>query len=385
MGSHKVDAAAIEFKPGKGLSVKSEDGDFELTTRLRTQWLYTLKDNHKADTTTDSLEVRRLRLTFEGSVFGKHNRYKIEFGFGAHENETSSTDPSRSTKGGVFATSPILDAYAEFDYLRDATLRIGQYKTFGRQRVMSEGNLQLVDVSEVTKEFTFERDVGIDVRSKDFLGTGMLHYVLGLYTGQGRNSYTPSKFAMTYLARVEALPLGAFEDTQEADFERAGPHLSIGATALHQTEAPRDKGSVGAVPADGGSTDFNTFSGDLLFKVAGLSASTEIFYRHGDRNPGPLAGTTPVGGTAITTAASRDGIGWYGQAGYLIPGVPFEIVARYGLIRGGGGGQKAPHTNELGGGLFLHLPPPPVKGGGPLPLFLPQARSAKARTPGLMV
>ena len=42
--------------------------------------------------------------------------------------------------------SPLFDAYLEFTQLRDASLRVGQYRVpFSRQRVMPFGNLAMVD------------------------------------------------------------------------------------------------------------------------------------------------------------------------------------------------------------------------------------------------
>jgi hypothetical protein len=296
-----------------------------------------------------------MRFTVQGSAFGAHNRYYLEMGLGGTEN----ANPAAGS--GNQSTSPLLDAYAEFDHLRDLTLRVGQYKpSFGRQRVMSEGNLQFVDVSSVTTEFTFDRDQGLDFRSKDFLGLNALRYVLGVYSGRGKNNFDATEFKLMYLGRIEVLPLGLYEDYQEADMDRTKPRLGIGASAVHYDDAPRVRGSVGNQPTDLGSTDMNLFEADLQFKWAGFSAQTEFFYRKGDRNQGP--GTDAMG-APLPTQASRDGMGWYGQGGFLIPNMPLEITARYGMIRGK---TEALHngltdTNEVGGGLGYYFARHPLK------------------------
>jgi|GEM_PF-4819984 len=43
MGSHSADATKIGWRPGKGLAVTSEDGEFGLITRLRLQTLATFE------------------------------------------------------------------------------------------------------------------------------------------------------------------------------------------------------------------------------------------------------------------------------------------------------------------------------------------------------
>jgi hypothetical protein len=189
-----------------------------------------------------------------------------------------------------------------------------------------------------------------------------------VYTGHGKNTFDETKFRLAYLARVEVLPLGLYDDSVEADFERSGPRLGIGVSVYHTTDAPRDRGSVGALPADGGTTDINGFSADANFKVAGFSATTEFFYRHGDRNAGGAITPATVGVVAgapavvpaapVGLAAARDGIGWYLQGGYLIPRMPLEIVARYGMIKGREGtldhdGLRDSH--EVGGGVGYYF------------------------------
>ena len=64
----------------------------------------------------------------------------------------------------ILRESPLLSYYLEFDYLRDLTVRVGQYKIpFSRQRVISSGNQQMVDRSIANGEFNLDRDIGIDI------------------------------------------------------------------------------------------------------------------------------------------------------------------------------------------------------------------------------
>jgi hypothetical protein len=260
-------------------------------------------------------------------------------------------------------TSPLLDAYFDFVHLRDLSFRVGQYKVpFSHQRVASSGDLQMVDRAITNSEFNLDRGIGVDLRYEDLFGLDLLRYRFGVYTGEGRNSFADGDFGMSYIVRGEVLPLGLFDDDVEGDFERTGPRLAIGAAYAFVDRARTDRGVLGSTPPDGGTTDFNVVTADATFKMAGLSATTELYYRSGERDSGPLvdAAGMPIlddDGNPISTAPTRDGIGLLLQAGYFVPRVPLEIVGRYALIRGS---QDADHDgladeDEVGGGLNYYF------------------------------
>jgi phosphate-selective porin OprO/OprP len=53
----------------------------------------------------------------------------------------------------------------------------------------------------------------------------------------------------------------------------------------------------------------------------------------------------------------RDGLGYYVQAGFLIPRQPLELTARWGQIIGLGGPQRTslPDSEEIGGGFNWYI------------------------------
>lgn len=353
----------IVFTPGEGIDIQSADHDFSVGIGFRFQLLYTLLDKDPATSKLDqSLQIRRARLQFAGHAFGEHNKYRLELA-------VSPTDVSQTSS--AVTTSPLLEAYTEFDYLRDLTIRAGQFKVpYDRMRVTSDMARQLVDYSGTTTEFSLDRDIGIDLKSNDLFGLGLLRYHLALLSGKGRNSFTPQDMGLMYLARLEVLPLGLFDDYSEGDFQRTRPRLSVGGAFAHITDARRDRGTIGNFPLDsGGSTDFNMAEGDLMFKMYGLSLEGGFYWRHGDRNPGALevSGkpiTDATGKTIAGPSPSRDGTGVVAQGGYLIPRLPLEVAARYANIRGTDDplhnglytstlAQK--NGNELGGGVNYYF------------------------------
>lgn len=329
VSTRDVAETTAHWKPGTGLTIKSSDGDFGLATRLRLQTLATFEDEPGSRAQT-GLMLRRARLQFKGNTFGKHNKFKAELAFSPRDLRFKSIDGNT-----VPRETPLLTWYVELDYLRDLTLRVGQYKLpFSRQRVISSGNQQMVDRSIANGEFNIDRDVGFDIRSKDLFGLGKLRYYLGIYNGEGRSPFSNGDTNFLYLARVEFLPLGLFKDYSEGDLQRlARPGLSIGLGYVYGHEAAGTKINRNGGFDDGGTANFHDVAADVTFKYQGLSLSSEVFYRTGTRNPG---GAVDDMGNLIPTQPVRKGIGWFAQAGYLLPRMPIEIAGRFGQILGRG-------------------------------------------------
>ena len=305
-----------------------------------------------------SLTIRRARLQFKGHVFNEHNKFKTELALSPRD---------MGFDGVVAHRTPILDWYFDFTYLRDLTLRVGQYKVpYSRQRVVSSGDLQLVDRSLANGEFNLDRDIGIDIRSKDFLGLDKLRYYAGVYFGEGRDQFRPSNFDMFYLARVEVLPFGMFKDYKEADFERSlRPRLSLGAAYAFVDGAVGSRGVLGSPPADGGTTDYHNVTTDVMFKIAGVSVFADVFYRQGQRSFGDAVVIDDTGmEVPAERELARNGLGWSATAGYLIPRIPFELAARYAQVHALGRLTALTRRDEVGGGCSYYF------GGHPLKLQL---------------
>ena len=355
LGEHEVDVGKARYKPGTGLTFTSKNKRFELATRLRAQFRYTLENEDEAADTTHGLSIRRARLQFKGHVFNEHNRFKTELALSPRD---------MGFDGVVTHRTPILDWYFDFTYLRDFTIRIGQYKVpYSRQRVVSSGDLQLVDRSLANGEFNLDRDIGFDIRSKDFLGLDKLRYYAGVYFGEGRDQYRPSNFDMFYLARVEVLPFGMFKDYKEADFERSlRPRLSLGAAYAFVDGAVGNRGILGSTPSDGGTTDYHNVTADAVFMIGGFSAFGDVYYRQGRRRFGDAVVVDETGmETAAPREAPRNGVGWSAAAGYLIPRVPFELATRYAQVLAVGNATSLTRRDEVGGGVSYYFAGHPLK------------------------
>lgn len=351
-------APDVSFKPGRGLVVTSADGDNQLGLGVRVQFLSTIQ--HTTEETLQGIQVRRARLSASGHIASPDLKFKLEVALSPRD---------VNTRDGVPQTSPLFDFFIDLQHLRDLNLRIGQYKVpFDRQRIISSSKLQFVDRAITDAEFTLERDIGLDLHSDDLLGLNLFRYYLGIYPGEGRNNFDLGDFGLFYLARAEVLPFGLFDDYSEGDFERTGLRLSLGAAYALLDDAPRDHGILGAAPADGGSTDIQVATTDLMLKLAGFSMLSELFWRNSRRNPGPLvdAAGMPIlddTGTPIGVTPSRDGIGFLVQGGYILPNYPFEVVARYALIDGSSAPSRdaLARLEEFAGGVSYYFDQHPLK------------------------
>lgn len=335
-----IDWQAARYKPGTGLVINSRNGDFGNSLRLRAQFRYSVFAPDGGDN-THLMEIRRARIQYKGHSFGEHNKFKIEFAF-------SPRDLGYRSGSGI-SNIPVLSWFLDLGPYKAAKIKLGQYKVpFSKQRVISSGDLQLVDRSIGNGEFNVDRDTGIEVHSDDLLGDGKLQYNLGVYMNRGRNLRDAVAPKMMYLARAEYMPLGAFKNFSEGDVERlAKPRLAIGAAVGYLDDAVKNRGILGSAPKDGGTTDLKIATADVLFKMAGTSLFSEVYMREGVRTAGDALDDK---GVAIPTEAARDAIGYFIQAGYLFGTHPVEIAARYGQVMAADGASLS-DKNELGCGL----------------------------------
>lgn len=312
---------------------------------MRLQFLSIVEHSSESDT-IGTFQVRRARFGSTGHIARPYFKYRLELAFGPRE---------VNTLGGVPQTSPLLDANFDWQRYRDVNVRAGQYKVpLDRQRIIPFFRLQFVDRAITDTEFTFDRDMGADLHSEDLFGLNLLRYNLGVFTGDGRNSFQLNDSGVTYVARVSLFPFGLFDDYSEGDFDHGDLRLSLAGAYLRIEDAPRDHGILGAAPADGGSSDLQLATADAMLQFRGLSAMSAFFYRKGERNPGSLVDDA---GMPIGVAPSRDGTGFLAQGGYLLPWFPLEIAARYALVDGtdADGRDGLPRSEEFAGALNYYV------------------------------
>jgi phosphate-selective porin OprO and OprP len=347
--SEEAELPNTRYKIGRGLTVSSANGRYSLQVRARLQAQYAIDHpNVEGEPTTQLFQLRRARVVLAGNVFSRHIRYQFQFGFSPRD---MSNDIPSDLEDSI-RRNPLRDARIEIDRLRDFTIWVGQFKVpFSRERVTSSSNLSMVDRSLVNAEFSLDRDIGIIATSKDLGGVDKLAYYVGVFMGEGRNSFESRDAGLLYVARFEVNPFGKFEDYVEGDTERVQtPKLSIGAAYAFHDRAHAARGVGGNAPADGGTTNFHHMTADLVFKWRGVSLLSGVHLRRAVARIN--GGALDENDMPIATAAARQGLGWFGQLGWVVPKIPLEFVGRYGLSRNIFGMQSnQPNADEAGGGI----------------------------------
>lgn len=273
--------------------------------------------------------VRRARLKFDGFAYSPKLKYKIELGL-------SNRDISGANQFNRNTPRYILDAVIKWSFAKNWEFWAGQTKLPGNvERVVSSGNLQLIDRSLLNSRFNIDRDLGIQLRHKSNLGGNfVMREKVSLSQGEGRNVTEGNEGGLQYTARVEFLPFGTFVskgDYSQSDLKREiKPKLMVGFTYNFNEDAVRERGFAGdyMIRTDGTiyATDQTTIFADAMFKYDGFSFMGEYAKRTADDEIATEAdGVTPTGDVVLTGNALNL------QAGYLFKS-NYEVAARYTTV-----------------------------------------------------
>ena len=202
----------------KGFGFKSADGDFEYKLRGLIQLDHRSfgDDEVNGVDQLDGFLARRIRPTFEGTVFGKYDfRFTPEFGEGVN----------RAQDSGNIAR--VVDAYIDARFQPWFKVRAGKFKPFvGLERLQSGSDIKFIERSYVSNNILPNRDLGVSVHG-DVLN-GKLNYAVGIFNGSvdgSENTTTQdNNIDKDYAARVFVQP---FKDSDSA---LAGLGVGLAAT-----------------------------------------------------------------------------------------------------------------------------------------------------------
>ncbi|CAA0179458.1 porin [Tenacibaculum maritimum] len=315
-------------KFGKGLfNLVGKENSWSMNIGARMQFLTIAKWDSDADglsNPSSSFLVRRARLKFNGFAFSPTLKYKLELGL------------TNNDIGGVSeftnnAPRYILDAVVKWNFYHNFELWAGQTKLPGnRERVVSSGNLQLVDRSLLNSRFNIDRDLGLQLRHHFRLSENIIvKEVLSIAQGEGRNITTGNLGGHQYTARVEVLPFGEFSskgDYKGGDLKREKkPKLAIGGSYDFNNNAVKNRSNQGSyMKNDIGfyETNITTVFVDAMFKYKGFSFMGEYAYRDAKD---PIAKNSDG---SLTGDQVQVGSGVNLQTGYLFPS-NWELSGRY--------------------------------------------------------
>jgi len=318
---------------GKGLvNFVAKDSTFSVKFAPRFQVRSMSSWDHNGDiyeSPEHNFIVRRARLKFDGFAYNKNLIYKIELGL-------SNRDISGANAFNRNTPRYILDAVIKWKFAKNWEFWAGQTKLPGNvERVVSSGNLQLIDRSLLNSRFNIDRDLGIQIRHKSNLGgTFLTREKFSISQGEGRNVTEGNEGGLQYTARLELLPFGAFKskgDYSQSDLKREEkPKLMLGFTYNFNEEAVRERGFAGdyMVRSDETiyGTDQTTIFVDAMYKFNGFSFMGEYAKRTADNEIATETdGVTPTGDIVLTGNALNL------QAGYLFKN-NYEVAGRFTTV-----------------------------------------------------
>ncbi len=318
---------------GKGLfNLVGKDSSFTMKIAARMQILAISKGQDASDgffTENESnFLVRRARLKFDGYAFSPKLKYKLELGL-SNRDISGGSDFTRNTP------RYILDAVVMWNFYENFELWFGQTKLPGNiERVISSGNLQLVDRSLVNSVFNIDRDVGFQLRHHfDLTDSFVVREKIAFSQGEGRNVTDGNLGGYQYTGRIELLPFGEFDgggDYSGADLKREEtPKLMLALTYDSNQNAVRTRSNLGSYMLnDVGvyETNINTLFVDFMFKYNGFSLMGE----YADRDAKDAIAKNSDGTATGDVVWVGKGINL--QSGYVFPS-NWEVSGRYTNIK----------------------------------------------------
>ena len=324
---------------GKGLiNFTAADSSFTVKFAPRIQTRFQSAWNHDGNNYGDAeynFLVRRARFKFDGWAYSPKLRYKLELGL-------SNRDISGANQYNRNTPRYILDAVVMWHFAPGFELWAGQTKLPGNvERVISSGDLQLIDRSILNSRFNIDRDMGIQVRYKHKIGNMVVREKIALSQGEGRNVTEGNLGGLQYTSRLELLPFGTFAkkgDYVQADLVRESSFkLMLAATYDFNQNAVRNRSNMGSyMVLDDGSlfeTDITTIFVDAMVKYRGFALMAE----YADRSAAaPLALNSNGSTASIVQVGNATNV----QASYLFRN-NFELTGRhssisYGTVTGKG-------------------------------------------------
>jgi len=278
-----------DTKFGKGMiNFIAKDSSFSvkfsprIQTRYESKWDFNGDDYDPAEY---NFLVRRSRLKFDGFAFSPKLIYKIELGL-------SNRDISGASVFNRNTPRYILDAVLKWKFHKNFELWAGQTKLPGNiERVVSSGNLQLIDRSLLNSKFNIDRDMGIQLRHQSKLGGNWVsREKISISQGEGRNITEGNKGGLQYTARFELLPFGTFKskgDYIQGDLAREKKIKAMFSfTYDYNQDAVKTRSNMGSYmfQSNGGlfQTDITTLFVDGVIKYNGFAVTGEYAKRSSD-------------------------------------------------------------------------------------------------------
>ena len=298
----KKQTGNVEVEYNKGAVIKTTDNNYSIKLNARFQGIFTYA-NPDGSQSESTFRLRRARILASGNVFAPWLRYSTQV-----------------TLEG--SSAAMRDAYIEAAYYKWLTPRVGQYKVpFDREFLDGGFNLQLIERSIASSEFSLMRDIGLEFSGKKILDH--FAYSAGIFNGSGANRNNVDDDYM-YVGRLVWSPYSPFPYSESAVDDPSSPVFSLGIAGAYMPGLdPGERatlagklGSTSIVPVE---SDVTQWTADAAYKYLNFSVMSGYYYRSIDpKEP--------------TTYGKQDAWGFYLQGGYFIVPRHFEVAGRYACI-----------------------------------------------------
>lgn len=322
----KLKAAPTVTASDKGFGIKSADGQFEYRLRGLVHFDYRSFDGSApASTVYDGFLARRIRPTFEGTMFGKYSfRFTPEFAESGDGSGTSGINQNKTR---------VIDAHLDARFDPAYSIRFGKFKPFvGLERLQSGSDIKFIERSYVSNNILPNRDLGISLYGEAL--EKKLNYAVGYFNGvrDGGENFTTQdeNNQKDWAARVFSTPFAG------TDSPLSGLGLGIAGTWGNSTT-----NSLGAYRTAGQAYNFFSYTGTNANGKRHRITPQAYFYK------GPLgvmaeyaAVRQDVIKTSNSATATLNNSAWQIAGSYLLTGedASFKGVKPYSPFKSGAEG-----------------------------------------------
>lgn len=297
----KQKSAPVVNAGDKGFGLKSADGQFDYKLRGLVHLDYRDFGGSAFPNAVDGFLARRIRPTFEGTVFGKYGfRFTPEFG---------------ENKSGV------IDAYLDLRFDPAFSVRLGKFKPFvGLERLQSGADLKFIERSYVSNNLLPNRDLGISLYG-DVLNK-KVSYAVGVFNGAtdgGENTTAQDVNSnKEFTARVFTTPFAGTDSVLQ------GLGFGIAATSGDSNLASPASGAAVGVPGyktPGQANNFFTYASRVASNGKRQRWSPQAYFYRGPF--GLIAEYAEVSQDLINSASERTtakNSAWQLAASWLLTG-----------------------------------------------------------------
>ncbi len=323
----KQKAAPTVTASDKGFGIKSADGQFEYRLRGLVHFDYRSFDGSApASTIYDGFLARRIRPTFEGTVFGKYGfRFTPEFAESGDGSATSGISQNKTR---------VIDAYLDTRFDPAYSFRFGKFKPFvGLERLQSGSDIKFIERSYVSNNILPNRDFGLSLYGEAL--DKKLNYAVGYFNGvkDGGENFTSQdeNNHKDFAARVFSTPFAG------TDSALSGLGLGIAGTWSQDSNS----NSLGSYKTAGQAYNFFAYTGTTSNGRRERIAPQAYYYN------GPLgiiaeyaAVKQDVIKTSNSATASLTNSAWQIATSYLLTGedASFKGVKPYSPFTSGAEG-----------------------------------------------